>query len=215
MPDQSQAALIIEKGGGESRVIPLTKPTYVIGSDGTADVVLTNPYVSHFHVQIIEQLGQFRVRDMGSKNGTSVNGTPVGEEGVRLSDGDIIELAQGQVTLRFQARRRTLTVPLELVPQSGELVVDAGSREVWVVGARVEPPLPRKEFDVLHLLYQRKGKACSRDDIAAAGWPERADGNVGDQEIDQCIRRLRLRIEPDSFRPRYIITVRGYGYRLL
>ena len=92
------------------------------------------------------------------------------------------------------------------------LVVDAGSREVWVRGNRLEPLLSRKEFDVLNALFQREGEACSKDEIAAAGWPERA-GDTGDQEIEQMIHRLRQRIEPDRSSPRHIITMRGYGYK--
>ena len=54
----------------------------------------------------------------------------------------------------------------------------------------------------------------SKNEIAAAGWPERTDGDVGDQEIEQSIRRIRLRIEPQPSKPRHIINVRGYGYKL-
>ncbi len=67
---------------------------------------------------------------------------------------------------------------------------------------------------MLDLLSQKRGEACSKDDIAVVGWPERNDGDVGDQEIEQSIRRLRLRIEPDPSQPRYIVTVRGFGYKL-
>jgi two-component system response regulator RegX3 len=36
---------------------------------------------------------------------------------------------------------------------------------------------------------------------------------VGDQEIEQTARRLRLRIEPDPPNPRFVVTVRGFGYK--
>ena len=81
-------------------------------------------------------------------------------------------------------------------------------------GETARPPFSRKEFDVLSLLYKRRGQACSKDEIAEAGWPERGGGDVADQDIEQYIRRLRLRIEPDPSHPQYILTVRGYGYRL-
>ena len=38
--------------------------------------------------------------------------------------------------------------------------------------------------------------------------------DVGNQEIEQCIRRLRRRIEPDPSNPQYVITVRGYGFKM-
>ena len=95
-----------------------------------------------------------------------------------------------------------------------DLVVDLASREAWVWGKRVHPALSRKEFDILHLLYRQRGRAFSRDEIAAAGWPERVDGDVGQQEIDQYVRRVRVRIEPDPSRPIFISTVRRFGYKL-
>jgi DNA-binding response OmpR family regulator len=55
---------------------------------------------------------------------------------------------------------------------------------------------------------------CSKDEIASYAWSERALGDVGDQEIEQCIRRLRLRVEPDPSNPAYVLNVRGYGYKL-
>ena len=85
---------------------------------------------------------------------------------------------------------------------------------MYLQGTLTEPPLSRKEFDVLELLYQSRGNAVSRDDIANVGWPERGDGDVGNQEIEQCIRRLRRRIEPDSRTPTYVVTVRGYGFKM-
>ena len=135
-----------------------------------------------------------------------------------LQIGDRIELGEGDVQLRYQTRsvtraRPTFSMPVQKDPVD-DLVVDPKSREVRVKGNRLEPPLSRKEFDVLNVLAQRIGEACSKDDIAAVGWPERNAGDIGDQDIEQIIRRLRMRIEPDRFRPHYIITVRGYGYKL-
>ena len=159
--------------------------------------------------------GRYYIRDLGSKNGTLVNGTRVGNTGVRLKSGDKIELVQDQVVLRFQERTITMTFPPSSeAASSGALAVDVPSRDVYVQGTRVEPPLSRKEFDVLQYLFAHLGQACSKDDIASHGWPERQKGDVGDNEIDQCIRRIRLRIERDSSNPRYLLTMRGYGYKL-
>ena len=54
-------------------------------------------------------------------------------------------------------------------------------------------------------------RRSSKDEIAVAGWPERTNGDVGDHEIEQSIRRLRLRIEEDASQPQYIQMVRGTG----
>ena len=90
-----------------------------------------------------------------------------------------------------------------------------GSRDVWVRGQKLTPPLSRKEFDILALLDRNQGNAVSRDSISESGWPERTEGDVTPEEIDQYISRLRRRIEQDPSKPSLIVTMRGFGYRFL
>ncbi len=100
------------------------------------------------------------------------------------------------------------------MPIYEELVVDVASRDVWVRGQLQEPTIPRKEFDILEILYRNRGRALSREEIADTGWPERTNGDVYDEEIDQYIRRLRRPIGRDPSCPKLIVTLRGYGYRM-
>lgn len=213
MADQPEAMLIVERGIEDASIIPLDQRAHVIGKSPSADIAVTNPYVSRRHAQILWEEGQYQIRDLGSKNGTFLNGSLLGSTGQRLHNGDRIALAREQVVMRFQTWSTTITLPTAGA-EVGTLQVDVRSREVRIGGTLLEPPLSRKEFDVLHLLYQRRGEACSKDQIAAQGWVERAQGDVGDQEIEQCIRRLRLRVESDPSQPRFILTVRGYGYKM-
>ena len=214
IPDEPYALLAVEKGTPGLRVIPLEQQVCLLGASSSADVFIDNSYVSRMHAQIVEEAGGHRIRDLDSKNGTFVNGARVPADGHLLSGGDRIELAEDQVVLRFQVRGVTISQPSTPAVAHEEMVVDSRSREVWVRGVRLVPPVTRKEFDILSLLYQRLGEACSKDEIATAGWPERVGGDVGDQDIEQYIHRIRLRIEPDPSRPQYILTVRGYGYKL-
>ena len=214
MADELGAMLIVEKGMSDVSVVPLSEPPYVFGKSTQVDVVVDNPFVSRLHCEIVHQKGTLVIRDLGSKNGTYLNGVLLKNGELQpLSNGDRIELGREQVVFRFQHWGTTLT--LAAIPQgnSSELRVDSRSREVWIRGQMLAPPFARKEFDVLELLYGRKGEACSKDEIAKAGWPERDD--VADQDIEQYIRRIRLRIEPDPSRPQYILNVRGFGYKLI
>ena len=209
------AMLIVEKGIDDASVIPLDRAAHVIGKSAAADIFADNPYVSRSHAQISVNGDYFEIRDLGSKNGTYLNGVRLTEsDRSRLKNDDKIELARGQVVLRFSMWGATATLPAvsEITPD--DLMVEARSREVWLQGIKLEPPLSRKEFDVLNLLFSRRGEACSKDHIATAGWPERSEGDVADQDIEQCIRRLRLRVEPDPSQPEHIVTIRGYGYKL-
>ena len=214
MAEQPDAMLVVERGIDDVSVLPLDRDTCVLGKSPSADIVIDNPYVSRRHAQITWAEGNFHIRDVGSKNGTFINGANLAGKTHQLNSGDRVELGKGQVVVRFQEWGSTVTLPPTHQAASGDLVVDARAREVWLRGDKVEPPFSRKEFDVLNLLYRRRGEACSKDDIAATGWPEREEGDVGDQDIEQYIRRLRLRIEPDPSHPQYILTVRGFGYRL-
>ena len=216
MLNQPPAMLVIEKGIDGLSVIPLDQQSCVLGKPPGADIAIDNPYVSRRHAEIVLQGSRFQIRDLGSKNGTFVNGQRLEGEGQWLQSGDRVGLAHERVVLRFQQWGITTTMPL--MPSAdvavADLVVDPRSREAWVQGKKLEPPLSRKEFDIMNLLYQRRGEACSKEEIASKGWPERSEGDIGDQDIEQYIRHLRLRIESDPSRPHYILTVRGYGYKL-
>ena len=214
MPDQPDAMLVVERGIPEVSVIPLDQSRLVLGKTPDADIIIDNPYVSRRHARITLDIKQCEIQDLGSKNGTFVNGVRLKGDTQRLHSGDRVELGRGQVVLKFQEWGSTVTLPPEQVTVVDALSVDTRAREVRLQGTRLDPPFSRKEFDVLSLLFRRRGEACSKDEIAAAVWPERTDGDVADQDIEQCVRRLRLRIEPEHSHPRYIVTVRGFGYRL-
>jgi len=215
MSDQPEAILIVERGIRDASVIPLDRNICILGKSPSAYIFIDNPYVSRRHAQILRQGERFEIQDLGSKNGTFVNGVRLGSESHRLRGEDQIELARGQVALRFQQWGSTVTLSSSSPDRvhTRDVVVDIKSREVWVQGNKLEPPLTRKDFDILSLLYERNGEACSKDEIAARGWPERTGGDVADQDIEQYIRRLRLRIESDPSQPLHILTLRGYGYR--
>ena len=137
----------------------------------------------------------------------------------RLRDQDLIGMAGDQVVFRFLDPVKTVTIDSSILAPSAprsnaELEVDSGSRDVMVRGEKLAPPLSKKEFDVLELLYLERGNAVSRDEIARAGGPERADGDVNPEEIDQYILRLRRRIEENPSRPKLIVTLKGHGYRI-
>jgi hypothetical protein len=207
---------MIEKGITDRSVVFLEDTTHILGKDVENGISFDNPFVSRRHAHIERIEGEYSIRDLGSTNGTFVNGKSIGTDYVRLNHGDRIELAEGQVIMNFHLSGSTTTLRLPSQhPGAGKgIVVEGPSREVYVGGVLIEPPLSKKEFDVLHLLYQRSGEACSKEEISVHGWPER-EGDVGDQEIEQCIRRIRVRLENDPSNPHYVITLRGIGYKLV
>lgn len=97
------------------------------------------------------------------------------------------------------------------------ITVDRECRIVWVNEHAVRD-LSRLEFAFIDCLDQKRGSVCSRDELASHLYPEDTalDGKgVSDARLDAIARRVRDKIEPAPTRPRYIVTVRGHGYRLM
>ena len=212
MDEPLGAMLMVEHGMADSSVIPLDNTVHLLGSLPSADSTLANSYVSRRHAEVHYIDGKYQIRDLGSKNGTFLNGSPVDNSGRWLHHGDRIELGLGQVVLRFETRSVTMTLPSSTDSES--IFVDPPSGNVHVGETLLEPPLSTKEFAVLLLLDERRGKAFSLKEIAAQAWPERVQKEIKSDEIERCIRRLRLRLEPDPLEPRYILSARGNGYKL-
>lgn len=92
--------------------------------------------------------------------------------------------------------------------------VDVDSGHVWVDG-ELAPDLTDLEYRLLLLLYGRLGKICDKYEIVESVWGEEYIDEVDDARIGKLVNRLRQKIEPDPSKPRYLITVRGRGYRLV
>ena len=132
MADEPGATLVVEKGlAGETEIL-IDRAVCLMGSATESDIVVENPYVSRLHARIVRVEQQFEIRDLGSKNGTFVNGSRLGKDGHVLHTGDRIELARGQVILRFRESGGTLTLQTGDLSEKGEVEVDAGSRDVWI-----------------------------------------------------------------------------------
>jgi DNA-binding response OmpR family regulator len=125
-------------------------------------------------------------------------------------------VARARALLR-RPRQQALTAADEMIePDDGQPIVrvhdveiDPARRRVRVEGKDVE--LTDQEFRLLHLLATRAGIVFSREALLAKIW--RGDTFVTVRSVDTLVKRLRRRIEPDSARPRYLLTVWGVGYK--
>jgi DNA-binding response OmpR family regulator len=115
--------------------------------------------------------------------------------------------------IRAQLRRATeYSQPPEKNNQIliGSLVVDVDHRDAFCKG---EPAhLTEREFELLHLLARHHGKALATEWIFENVWGY--DAEMGLKTLAVYVRRLRRKIEPDPDRPRFLLTVRGFGYKL-
>ena len=92
----------------------------------------------------------------------------------------------------------------------GDLEIDRLAHEVRFGGQRVA--LTPQEYELLAVLTERAGRACSREELLRWAWgssPEYQDAAT----VTEHVRRLRSKLEADPARPKHIVTVRGVGYR--
>ena len=112
-------------------------------------------------------------------------------------------IARVKAVLRRTATSDTEKAPEQLCYQS--LVIDITKKKVSIDGEEV--PLIKKEFEILFLLLQNKGRVFSREDILSRIWSDEV--YVLDRTIDVNITRLRKKIGTYGKR---IVTRLGYGY---
>jgi two-component system, OmpR family, response regulator RegX3 len=117
-----------------------------------------------------------------------------------------------ELVARIRAVLRRGAEPEELmlnVVEAGPVRMDVERHVVTVDGHQVA--LPLKEFDLLELLLRNAGRVLTRGQLIDRVWG--AD-YVGDTKtLDVHVKRLRAKIEPDPANPKYLVTVRGLGYK--
>ena len=116
-------------------------------------------------------------------------------------------VARVQTMLR---RPRTVGAATRPVRRFGELEVDADARDARVAGAPLD--LTPTEFDLLSVLSERPRLAFSRHQLIETIW---GDVGTGDEHlVDVHIANLRRKLGDGPTLQRYIVTVRGVGYRM-
>ena len=94
------------------------------------------------------------------------------------------------------------------VIQSGPFSLDLRARELRKNGKRVD--LTQVEFSLMKTFMQNKGRALDREELLSSVWGRDYSGEL--KIVDVTIRRLRIKVEDVPAQPKYIITVRGFGY---
>jgi len=220
------AFLVVEKGNSEDigKVFQLDTNTVVIGRvtpETDPYIKMLDDYVSRHHAEICYRQGCFMLRDLGSTNGTEIDGKRIEPDKFYILKHDSaiglgIVSGKAHVVLRFKESHVTTRAPVGEVDGTrvvSWLRIDEEKKEVWVDGKLLF--LSRKEYDLLSFLHRKAGKVCAKDEIINEVWPEVQDpGGISDATIDQLIYRLRGKIEPDLSGPRRIISKKGFGYML-
>ncbi len=194
------------------------KNDVIVGRDETCNVVIQNRQVSRYHARLINLQNGVQLEDLGSKNGTHINGREVVEP-VMLQDGDVIQIAFAQ---QFIYLSSDSTIPLELpsvIPGEAVLTkrllrLDKRSRRVWIGDEELVPPLSVSQYQLLELLYDNPDRVVSRSELIQAVWDQDDAVGVSEQALDALVRRLRDRLAGLKTEHGFLVTVRGHGLRL-
>jgi DNA-binding response OmpR family regulator len=204
----TSAALLIQQPDGSMHEVPLQAERVVLGRAPECDIMVEGRLISRQHAAISRQGTIYTLEDLGSHNGTAVNGRRVSGPWV-LRAGDQIELG-GVGRLTFVDGDATSTRPQ--APAIG-VWLDHAAQDVWVDGQRLSPQLSPAQFNLVAALAERLDQVCSRAEIVALVWPDVTDG-VSDEAIDALIKRVRARLAETPGGQRYLTTLRGRGLML-
>ena len=139
-------------------------------------------------------------------------------QGLSLGADDYVSkpFSVAQLVLRVQAvlRRARIGAELEsMITLGDDLEVDCRNLQ----GQRGEESLSftRREADLLQYLKLNSDRPVSRDELLTKVWGYAKNLDIETRTVDIHIAKLRRKIEPDPAQPRYLVTVRGAGYRLV
>lgn len=121
-----------------------------------------------------------------------------------------------QLVLRVQAvlRRSRATLQREAtIRLAPDALIDSRNLCGRIQG--IEVAFTRREMDVLAYLRAHAERPVPREELLNKVWGYARDADIETRTVDIHIARLRRKIEPDPKLPRYLLTVRGGGYRLM
>ena len=99
-------------------------------------------------------------------------------------------------------------------PRARGIYLDVDAGAVFVEGKRIEE-LTDLEYRLLTFLYGKMDRVCDKYSIVENVWGQPFIDEVDDARIEKLVSRVRAKIEPDAAKPRYLVSVRGRGYKLV
>ncbi len=139
-------------------------------------------------------------------------------QGLTLGADDYVTkpFSVAQLVLRAQAvlRRSRATSQINSQIQLGEsMTIDVPN----LVGQRDTEAIhfTRREMEILQYLHNNGDRPVPRDELLNKVWGYAKNTDIETRTIDIHMAKLRRKVEPDPSNPRFLITVRGAGYRLI
>ncbi|MDO4547763.1 MAG: response regulator transcription factor [Clostridia bacterium] len=133
--------------------------------------------------------------------------------GLDLGAEDYITKPFGVKELQARVRAALRRAPVSAkAMRFGELTIDEKAREVRLADERIM--LSFMEFELLLYLAKRPGYVASRDELLSAVWGYKTQSDPS-RTVDYHVRVVRSKLRDNPAQPRYLETIRGFGYRFI
>ncbi len=161
------AQVVVELGGEEVMRRPLKGPTMVLGRDAAADIHLDNRALSRRHAQLEKRGAAIWIRDLGSQNGTFVNGERI-DEPQPLNTGDVVEVGRYQLRIEGVDQAQADTPVLTLTGPEGRHRFAMVGEEIIIGRApSCDIAIGHKSISRRHLRISTDGKNFYAEDLGS------------------------------------------------
>jgi DNA-binding response OmpR family regulator len=175
-----------------------------LGRGNLCDVVIPFGWVSRAHARVRQICGRLQIEDLGSVNGTFLNGVRL--EGTHLlANHDVIGLGEAGPHL-------TYVDPDVTQNRSERLQYDERAMRFSLCAARVE--LTPNQFRLLRYLHGRRGEVCTREQLAEAVWGADYAPGMDATTLDRLVSTLRAALRRADPACTVVVTRPGLGYAL-
>ncbi len=203
-------AVVVTQPGTAVRLVFECEGEAIAGREATCDIHLPHPLVSRRHARIAFAPGTgFTVEDLGSRNGTVVNGQTI--DGPYAAEGSLaVGLGPFVLAIGVGTSDETWTAAA-MQGNTPRTLLDTGKRQFHVDGSVVLEALSTHEFAFLNALFRSAPNVVSRTAAGDAVWGE---GQWDVYMLHNLVSRLRRRIGQQGSDDGVVVTVPGVGYRL-
>ena len=202
------AAILVYQPDGTVLDYPLTSERIVIGRAEDCGIVVEGKLISRRHACIFREGQTYFLEDLGSQNGTTLNGEVL-TEATPLHDQDNIALGKmGKLVFSDSDSTSSLVQPSIV-----GVWLDVERQDIWIDGKCLNPKLSPAQFKLMEVLSSKKDRICNRSEIISAVWPDITEG-VSDEAVDALIKRVRARLGEIKNGDQYLITFRSRGLML-
>jgi DNA-binding response OmpR family regulator len=209
-----QAPLLIGLVSGvQPREYVVEGESCALGRGAGCDMVIDGGLISRLHATITRQGPRYLLADAGSRNGTFVNGSRIGEPHL-LDNDDLIGLGSPEAQVRFVDPDPTdlAVAPEPGAPPAERLRYDPQAMTFALDGKILELTLMQTRL-LLHL-YRNAAAVCSRESCAEAIWGRDYEPGMDAGALDQALNSLRRALARVAPGASLIQTRRGLGYVL-